>query len=91
MKKIIAAAALAITATAVHAGNTVIEEKTMRSYDMCVLQAGFTISSLRDGGARLTKIVDSTADQMFVYKAETNGRTGFVSCTGRKFKVWIMN
>jgi len=90
-KSIIASTVLLITATTAFAGNTVVEYKTMGSYDLCVLQAGFSISSLRNSGARLTRVVDSTSEQMFLYKVETSGRTGFVSCTGNQFKVWIMN
>ena len=90
MKKIIAAVALAITATAAHAENVYIKNERVSSYDLCVLKAGFTLSAVRDKGVVPIKIVDSTADQTFLYKVQVGGNVGFVSCQGRDYKVWIM-
>ena len=91
MKTLIAAATLALMATTATAANTYIEDKTMQSFDVCVLQAGFTLASIRENGVTPIRIVDSAADQTFLYKVSVNGTTGFVSCTGKSYKVWIMN
>jgi uncharacterized GH25 family protein len=90
MKKIIAASIIALAASAAQAKNVYIEDEKVSSYSMCVLKAGFTISALRDKGATPIKVVDSTADQTFLYKIKVGSNTGFVSCSGREYKVWIM-
>ena len=93
MKKIIAVATLALTATTAtiaHAKNVYIENEKAPSYNRCVLKAGFTLSALRDKGVNPIKVVDSTADQTFLYKIKVGSNTGFVSCSGREYKVWIM-
>lgn len=90
MKVFSVAAIMAITATTATA-DTVIENEKMRSYGACVLRSGFTISDLRDKGAKITKIVDSTADQTFLYKVNLGGKTAFVACEGKTHKVWIMD
>ena len=90
MKKIIAASIIALAASAAHAKNVYIENEKVLSYSMCVLKAGFTLSALRDKGVNPIKVVDSTADQTFLYKIKVGSNTGFVSCSGREYKVWIM-
>ena len=88
---LIVTATLAILATAANAANTYLEDKTMTSFDVCVLQAGFTLSSMQAKGITTIKVVDSVADQTFLYKISLNGKTGFVACTGKNYKVWVMN
>jgi uncharacterized GH25 family protein len=91
MKKILLtiAATIAIT-TSAQAKDVVLEDKRMSSHDMCVLQAGYTISSLKDKGAKAVKVVDSAHEQMFVYKIQVGANSGFVTCTGKQYKVWVM-
>ena len=89
--KLILSAALAFMATTANASNTYIEDKIMPSFEVCVLQAGFTLSSIRERGMAPIKIADSFVDQTFVYKISLNGKTGFVACAGKSYKVWIMN
>ena len=90
MKKIIVASIIALAATSAHAKNVYIENEKVSSYSMCVLKAGFTLSSLRDKGVNPIKIVDSTADQTFLYKIKVGSNVGFVSCQGKEYKVWVM-
>ena len=71
--------------------NVYIEDKVMKSHAQCVLQAGFTLDAMRNKGVNPIKIVDSASDQSLLYKISLKGKTGFVSCQGKEYKVWVMN
>tara|TARA_R110000803_G_scaffold165727_3_gene229186 strand:- start:3 stop:278 length:276 start_codon:yes stop_codon:yes gene_type:complete len=90
MKKIIAVLIIALAATTAQAKNVYIEDEKVSSHSMCVLKAGFAISSLRSKGAKTIKVVDSIADQTFLYKIKVGNNTGFVSCSDREYKVWLI-
>ena len=90
MKKALATLALIVAATTAQAGpKQIIEDKRVKNFETCYLMVGFAINPLYDKGLKPTKIVDSPKDQMLIYTVRSGSKTGFFTCTGNHYKVWI--
>ena len=83
------AAAIAIATSAQAGPKQIIEDEKVRSFEICTLKVGFTINPLYDKGLKAQKIVDSPAEQMLIYTVRVGKKTGFFTCTGNHYKVWI--
>jgi len=92
MKKLIIALAVAIvSSTGAYAKNVMLEDKVMSSYNMCYLQASMTVGAMKNSGAKATLVLDSPADEGYIYKVVSKrGVVGFVTCAGKEFKVWAI-
>ena len=91
MKKILLtlAATIAISTSAQAGPKQIIEDEKVQSFEMCALQVGFAINPLYDKGLKAQKIVDSPAEQMLIYTVRVGKKTGFFTCTGNHYKIWI--
>ena len=78
-----------ISTSALAGSKQIIEDKTVKNYSTCVLMAGFAINPLYDKGLKPQKIVDSDQDQMMIYTVRVGSKTGFFTCTGNHYKVWV--
>ena len=83
------AATIAIATSAQAGPKQIIASETSRSFERCALKVGFVINPLYDKGLKVQKIVDSPAEQMLIYTVRVGKKTGFFTCTGNHYKVWV--
>jgi hypothetical protein len=73
-----------------HAGQKqIIENERVKSHEFCVLKLGFAVNPMYKKGLKPTKVVDSAKDQMMIYTVRVGNKTGFFTCVGKQYKVWV--